>query len=393
MAHGRRIWRALTELRRRCSPTAIGIPDVTLPPDPIQSRSALRRRRWPPSSGCPPIRVLFDGGAGGSTARRTLPRLRAFVRALSDPGHKSTVVVFERRRSAQRQRGESTARQSTCSDGAHAPVRPTELHRPPAADPAACGRDAGLPLGPESLRAPQPSYTSAPLDGEHCRDRRGSRAGCGLRSSAPSVDLQVTVSEVRPDGKETFVQDGWLRASERKLDEAPSTLLEPVFILATRRRRAVACGRFTQVTVPLYYEGHVYRARLADPDHGRGTRGRPAGMGVCTDQPVRHGQRLHRPLSKAALAIDPPGGTRASASRVGCHRAPGSGASRAAYTSPTPTTPSRSQSSRDNYCPRRGKPADGDPSTSFYPGVIIRPIRFREAAARPSRRDRRGIRR
>ena len=33
-----------------------------------------------------------------------------------------------------------------------------------------------------------------------------------VRSSKPSVDLQATVSEVRPDGKETFVQGGWLRA-------------------------------------------------------------------------------------------------------------------------------------------------------------------------------------
>ncbi|MFM9053726.1 MAG: CocE/NonD family hydrolase C-terminal non-catalytic domain-containing protein, partial [Solirubrobacterales bacterium] len=30
--------------------------------------------------------------------------------------------------------------------------------------------------------------------------------------------LQVTITEVRPDGKETLVQSGWLRASHRKLD-------------------------------------------------------------------------------------------------------------------------------------------------------------------------------
>ena len=41
-----------------------------------------------------------------------------------------------------------------------------------------------------------------------------------IKSSTPNVDLQVTVTEVRPDGKETFVQNGWLRASERKLDPA-----------------------------------------------------------------------------------------------------------------------------------------------------------------------------
>ena len=38
-----------------------------------------------------------------------------------------------------------------------------------------------------------------------------------VKSSTPNVDFLATVSEVRPDGNETFVQNGWLRASERKL--------------------------------------------------------------------------------------------------------------------------------------------------------------------------------
>jgi hypothetical protein len=38
-----------------------------------------------------------------------------------------------------------------------------------------------------------------------------------LRSTARDTDLQVTLSEVRPDGAETYVQSGWLRASHRKL--------------------------------------------------------------------------------------------------------------------------------------------------------------------------------
>ena len=33
----------------------------------------------------------------------------------------------------------------------------------------------------------------------------------GSARTKPSVDLQATVTEVRPDGKETFVQGGWLR--------------------------------------------------------------------------------------------------------------------------------------------------------------------------------------
>ena len=38
-----------------------------------------------------------------------------------------------------------------------------------------------------------------------------------LKSTAPDTDIQVTITEVRPDGKETYVQNGWLRASNRAL--------------------------------------------------------------------------------------------------------------------------------------------------------------------------------
>lgn len=44
---------------------------------------------------------------------------------------------------------------------------------------------------------------------------------------APDTDLQVTVTEVRPDGQELYVQRGWLRMSARKLDDVRSTLLRP----------------------------------------------------------------------------------------------------------------------------------------------------------------------
>jgi predicted acyl esterase len=80
-----------------------------------------------------------------------------------------------------------------------------------------------------------------------------------IEASVRDVDLQVTVSEVRPDGIETFVQSGWVRASERKL--APgSSLLEPTLSLRRRDVSRLPRGRFTRVVVPLYYEGHVYRA-------------------------------------------------------------------------------------------------------------------------------------
>jgi predicted acyl esterase len=88
-----------------------------------------------------------------------------------------------------------------------------------------------------------------------------------VRSSTPNVDLQATISEVRPDGNETFVQNGWMRASERKLATSannlfkqPSTLLEPIPSEFASDVRPMPKGGFVQVVIPLYYEGHVYRA-------------------------------------------------------------------------------------------------------------------------------------
>ena len=81
-----------------------------------------------------------------------------------------------------------------------------------------------------------------------------------MKSSTADPDLQVTVSEVRPDGKETFVQSGWLRTESRKLDKKKSTQLEPVLSLRKKDDKPMPKGKYTELTIPLYYQGHVYRA-------------------------------------------------------------------------------------------------------------------------------------
>ena len=88
-----------------------------------------------------------------------------------------------------------------------------------------------------------------------------------VKSSTPDVDLQATISEVTPDGHETFVQNGYIRASERKMSttrnnilHTPSTLLEPVPSMLTSDARPMPKNKFVRVAIPLYYEGHAYRA-------------------------------------------------------------------------------------------------------------------------------------
>ena len=79
---------------------------------------------------------------------------------------------------------------------------------------------------------------TAPLAARHRDASAPAASTCGCGSTAPDVDLEVTISEVRPDGEETYVQSGWLRASQRALDAAASTALAPGADPRRGRRRA-----------------------------------------------------------------------------------------------------------------------------------------------------------
>jgi uncharacterized protein len=81
-----------------------------------------------------------------------------------------------------------------------------------------------------------------------------------LKSSAKDTDLQVTLSEVRPDGNETYVQNGWLRASHRKLDAAKSTALDPVPTHLRADAAPLPAGTFSLVRVPIFPVAHAFRA-------------------------------------------------------------------------------------------------------------------------------------
>ncbi|HWC36922.1 MAG TPA: CocE/NonD family hydrolase C-terminal non-catalytic domain-containing protein, partial [Acidimicrobiales bacterium] len=110
------------------------------------------------------------------------------------------------------------------------------------------------------------SYVSSPLGADTTVVGAGA-VDLWVRSSTPDVDLQATISEVRPDGKESFVQNGWMRASDRKLATSannvlhqPSTVLEPVPSMTAADVQPMPQGQFVELVIPLYYEGHAYRA-------------------------------------------------------------------------------------------------------------------------------------
>jgi predicted acyl esterase len=110
------------------------------------------------------------------------------------------------------------------------------------------------------------SYVSTPLTADTSVIGSGA-VNLWVRSSTPDADLQATISEVRPDGNETFVQNGWIRASERKLStnsnnifKRPSTALEPIPTFTAADAAPMPAGQFVKVVVPLYYQGHAYRS-------------------------------------------------------------------------------------------------------------------------------------
>jgi hypothetical protein len=76
-------------------------------------------------------------------------------------------------------------------------------------------------------------YTTAALT--HDAEFLGSGSGdLWISSTAVDTDVQITLSEVRPDGHEMYVENGWLRLSDRRLVPGRSTPLLPYhpFLLA-----------------------------------------------------------------------------------------------------------------------------------------------------------------
>ena len=79
-----------------------------------------------------------------------------------------------------------------------------------------------------------------------------------VRSTATDADLEVVLSEVRPDGKEVLVQTGRLRASYRALERG-STELHPIQLGRERGIAPLPAGQWTSARVLIPAFGHVFR--------------------------------------------------------------------------------------------------------------------------------------
>jgi predicted acyl esterase len=101
-------------------------------------------------------------------------------------------------------------------------------------------------------------YASAPLD-ETLVMAGSASVDLWFQSSAPDVDIQVVLSEIRPDGQEVYVTAGWLRASHRKLDDSRSRELRPVQSHREEDAAELPAGEFSETRVEVYPFAHVFR--------------------------------------------------------------------------------------------------------------------------------------
>ena len=80
-----------------------------------------------------------------------------------------------------------------------------------------------------------------------------------IRSPVDDADLEVNLTEVRPDGQEMFVQSGWLRASMRKLSSS-ATELYPAPTYRQEDEALLVPGEWTPVRIGTAGFSHIFRA-------------------------------------------------------------------------------------------------------------------------------------
>lgn len=81
-----------------------------------------------------------------------------------------------------------------------------------------------------------------------------------VASAVGDADVQVTITEVRPDGQETYVQRGWLRLSHRALDRRASTRTRPVHPHTQAALLQVEPGDPVRARVEVLPVTHAFRA-------------------------------------------------------------------------------------------------------------------------------------
>jgi uncharacterized protein len=230
-----------------------GTDQVTLPPDRFAGQPYRQARRTFESE--PPIQVLFEeGAADGAVPGTPQPRWVESFESWPVPANAERLYLTADGGLTDEPAGRANASVSYTAD-------------PDALPPTFFDEDSGDSVWaydvtwdwqqpPDGTAA---SFVSAPLTDDLVVVGSGS-ADLTIRSDATDTDLEVTISEIRPDGLEVYVQSGWLRASQRGLDETASTELRPVQTHTEADAAPLVAGEWTPVRVELFPFAHAFRA-------------------------------------------------------------------------------------------------------------------------------------
>ena len=198
----------------------------------------------------PRVRVLFDNGNSSAGAGVVSAAYEASFTAFPPTNAKALTMYL----------GANGALQSTAPKSGSASYAPDATTRP--------ATSAGTSF---NAWAAQPNYNWTPLaSGSGLGFISGALTknttvvgpaslNLSLKSTATNTDLQVTISEVRPNGDEMYITSGYLRASYRTLAKS-STLYAPAPVFTAAASKLLTPGVATTIRVPLNPIAYTFRA-------------------------------------------------------------------------------------------------------------------------------------
>jgi predicted acyl esterase len=260
----------------------------------------------------PPVRVLMENGAGSPTPGLMAPTFEFGLKKWPPPQVKPTSFYFG-------PEGTLTKKKPTKKTQGTDTYHPDPEARPSQTLPGQ-GQDDSWKLIPDYDWLPYPegtavAYVSEPLTSDMVVAGTGS-VDLWLRSSAADTDLQVTLTEVRPDGLETYVQSGWLRASHRKLDKKTTTKTDPRPTHLEADAAPLPAGEFTKVRVEIFAVAHAFRAgsrvrisvEAPGGDRTRWAFNTPATGGLVANDIARTAKQASRVVLSVVPGIEVPPG-------------------------------------------------------------------------------------
>jgi uncharacterized protein len=203
----------------------------------------------------PRIKVLMENGGGSATPGLPAKRFELDFAKWPPPGMRQTAWYFGP--------GGTLNKLRSADDGGFDTYHPDPEARPMQTIPGQ-GQSESWEVMPDYDWRPlvdgsAVAYSTPPLIDDVTIVGPGS-VDLWLRSSAADTDIQVTLTEVRPDGLETYVQSGWLRASHRKLARKGNTRVEVVQTHLEADAEPMPPGDFTKMRVGVFAVAHSFRA-------------------------------------------------------------------------------------------------------------------------------------